>query len=116
MARALDFSRQFSLAARAIAGLTPGLDLAALADITGEHIEIFVIEASAFRAVGGTAAATPSSPSSLGAASPARRAILRGPGLTLRRSAFGVFTHESFSPSAANTDRGLMSSAIAIEH
>ena len=106
MTRALDFTRQFSLAARAIAGLTPRLDLAALADITGEHIEIFVIEASAFRAIGGTAAPPPPAPPSLGAASPARRAILLGPGLSLRRSAFGVFTHESYSPSAANFTGG----------
>ncbi len=51
MTRTLDLTRQFTLAARAVAGLTTRLDLAGFVDVTLERIDILVIEALALRAV-----------------------------------------------------------------
>lgn len=98
MAGALDFTRQFALAARAVAGLAPRFDFAAFVDVAGEHIEVFVIEASSFGTIGGSAAATAPTPSALGAAAPAGATRLLGPGLTLRWSVSAIFTHEPASP------------------
>jgi len=52
MTRTLDFTRQFALAAGAVAGLTARLDLAGFADEAAQHVYIFVVEALAFGAVG----------------------------------------------------------------
>jgi len=104
MAGALDFTRQFSLAARAVASLAPRFDLAAFVDVAGEHIKVFVIEASSFGTMRGSAAATAPTPSALGTAAPAGATRLLGPGLTLRWSGFAVFTHEPASPILAYVD------------
>ena len=76
MAGAFDFAREFALAARAVAGLAARFDFAAFADVTRERVEVFVIEAFAFGAVGVSAALPPaSSPAPTGppAAGAARR-------------------------------------------
>ena len=98
MAGALDFTRKLALAARAIAGLSPRLDLAALIEVTREHVNIFVVEASALGAIGGSAAAAPSPASAMRPAASTSRALGRGPGFSLRLSACGVVTHDWFSP------------------
>ncbi len=51
MSRAFYFSRKFTLTARAIAGLAARFDLAAFADITRNHVQIFVVEALALGAI-----------------------------------------------------------------
>ena len=98
MTGALDFTSQFTLAARAVASLPPRLDLAALVDIAREHIQIFVIEASAFRAISGFPTAPPPASPSVGATAPAGFALLWRSGCALCFSRFRVFAHESDSP------------------
>ena len=99
MAGTLDFTRQFALAARAIAGLTPWLDLAALIDIAREHVQIFVVEASSFRAIGGFPSTAPPASSSMRAATTSTSpALLVAPGFSLCLSFFGVFAHELHTP------------------
>jgi hypothetical protein len=51
MPGALDFTRQFTLAARAVARLTARLDFARFSHIAAQGINIFIVEALAFRAV-----------------------------------------------------------------
>lgn len=80
MAGAFDFARQFALAARAIAGLAPRLNLAALVDITGEHVDVFIIEAAALGAISGSATATPSASSAGRSAAPPSAALRPGAG------------------------------------
>src|SRR5262245_10277075 len=60
MARALDFTRQFALAARAVARLAARLDLARLGDKALQRVDVLVVEALAVRTVGlATAAPAP---------------------------------------------------------
>ena len=98
MPRALDFTRQFALTTRAVAGLASRFDFAALVDIAREHIKVFVVEATAFWAIGGSAAPTASAPSAGRSAASPGAALLRGSGSTAGRSVIRVFAHESGSP------------------
>ena len=67
MAGTLDFASQLTLTARAVAGLATRFDFAAFVDVAEKDIDVFVVEAAAFGAVGCPPAASAPAPAPVAA-------------------------------------------------
>lgn len=99
MTCALDFTRQLALATGAVARLPTWLDLAAFVDVPKEHVQVFIVEAAPFGAIGGFAAspANASAPTGRAWASTATTAI-GGTECSASFFTFCLFAHVSMSP------------------
>lgn len=99
MACTFNFPREFSLAACAVASLTPGLDLAGFADVVAECVDVFIVEAFSIRAII-VALATPAAlhptPGPITGAASFLELILISAAKAASTS-FGIVCHDNFS-------------------